>query len=194
MTNDRVQGVEECEDVIFVPEAFLAEDDSPQEAPHVEVVQLFRPDRSRLSLKKRHACVAFIFVAVTVIVLGLLIKSGGKTLQLSIESPPRSLFDLPSSQPSMSIRYAIEKNVLQRNATFDAMEVTNHCVFALDRITQQDEMKLTVSDSNLFQRYIMVLLAFEFTNSLWPSDMDECNWIGVDCDTDGNVVTLELSE
>jgi hypothetical protein len=103
----------------------------------------------------------------------------------------------PSMQPSLSMQYAIEKNVLQRNATFDVLEYTDSRVLALDWIIREDN-KLAASDQNLFQRYILVLLAFEYSSLGWitdvKSDGNECNWLGVVCDEDGHVIKLMLGE
>ncbi|KAL3784569.1 hypothetical protein HJC23_010693 [Cyclotella cryptica] len=196
--NDSVNEVVE-EDVIIVPEAFLAEANTLQDAPDVEIAQLVEPDHSRFIFKKRYACMVFAFIAVTVIALGLTINSRGKASYLELpqtqsspSSPSRSSLDAPSSQPSISIRYAIETHVLQRNATFDEMTTTDRRLLALDWITAKDKMNLVASDANLFQRYILALLAFELSNFRWLSDINECNWIGVECDTNGQVVALEL--
>ena len=77
---------------------------------------------------------------------------------------------MPSLQPPISIRYEIEKNVLQRNVTFDGLEATDDRVLALRWITDTDPMELVASASNLFQRYILALLAFEFSNLGWLAD------------------------
>jgi hypothetical protein len=138
-------------------------------------------------------------VALTVVTLVLALNFTRRNVPPieSLEAFPKT--QQPSSIPlllqrSQSIRYEIEKNVLQRNATFDEMEAINSRVLALDWITEKDQMKLLETDSNLFQRYILALLALDFSNPGWLSDSNECNWIGVECDTYGQVIALELSK
>ncbi|KAL3784571.1 hypothetical protein HJC23_010695 [Cyclotella cryptica] len=198
--NESVQEEDENDKFILVPEAFLVEANAPMPTSGVGFAELIEPDQNRVSLKKRHACVVSIFIAATVIALGLTIKSRGNTTfvelpeeKLPFSSPSQASVDPPSSQPTLSIRNEIEENVLQRNVTFDTLEATNARVFALEWITNKDQMGLIASDSNLFQRYILALLAFEFSNSRWLSDRDECTWDGVECDKDGRVVQLELA-
>ncbi len=62
-----------------------------------------------------------------------------------------------------------------------------------------DEKQLAVTDSNLYQRFILALLAFnfgsDFTSSVdWLSNVDKCNWYGVTCDESGEGSKLELGK
>jgi hypothetical protein len=199
--NVHVQKEEEHEEFIFIPEAFLVESNSPMQTPDVGLAELIEPDRSRVSLKKRHACLVSAFIAVAVIALALTITSRGKAAYLNVpepqsssSSPSQSSVDQPTSQPTLSVKNEIETNILQRNTTFDEMGATDARVFALDWITNKDQLRPNASDPDLFQRYILVLLAYEFSNSRWLSDLDECRWDGVKCDKNGRVIQLELSE
>lgn len=155
-----------------------------------------------MSLKKCHALVISALIAATVIALGLMIyytrqnSSAIESLEESLSFPPSlrpSFFPL-LSQRSLSIRNKIEKNVLQRNVTFDEIEATDSRVLSLNCITDKDQAKLLETDTNLFQRYILVLLAFDFSNPGWLSFSNECNWVGVECNIHGHVVKLESSE
>ncbi|KAL3784566.1 hypothetical protein HJC23_010690 [Cyclotella cryptica] len=213
--NQSVNEEEFKEDVLVIPDAFIVEANTPRELHDVEFAELVEPDRSTFPFKKRHACVISIFFAAIVVALGVTVyfrKFKPPSTKLAetpvIFSPslqptflppstqPSSI--QPSSQPSLSIKYAIEKNVLQRNVTFDVMDVTDPRALALNWINHKDKMMLVASDENFFQRYILALLAFEFSNLGWISDVksdgNECNWLGVVCDQDGHVIKLMLDD
>ncbi|KAL3803667.1 hypothetical protein HJC23_003721 [Cyclotella cryptica] len=215
-SQSRPDGPKHEEEEILIPEAFPVEANAPAEVTAVEVAELLEPDQSSFRLKKRHACIALTLFAAVAIALGATvyftrdtspsIGSAKETFMSTPTSQPTSLppstqpsFIQPSSQPSQSIKDAIEKNVLQRNVTFDELEDTDARVFALDWLNNEDTTLLT-SDENLFQRYILVLLAFEYTNLGWLSDVksdgngNECSWLGVVCDKDGLVIKLMLGE
>jgi hypothetical protein len=205
---------EENENAIIIPEAFLVDAYATVQEPGVGVAELVEPDQSTVSLKKRHACVATIFIGAILIALALTItlitrrnsrtnetteetiSSFSSSSEASFSMPSlQPSFVMPSLQPSISIRYEIEKNVLQRNATFDEMEDTDYRILALDWVMDKDRMELGPSAPNLFQRYILALLAFEFSNLGWLfGGNNECEWFGVECDMDGHVIELEWSE
>ncbi|KAL7479723.1 hypothetical protein ACHAW6_005450 [Cyclotella cf. meneghiniana] len=208
--NESVLEEEVREDVIEIPEAFLVDENAPEDNPHVGVAELVEPDRNTLLLKKRHACLISILFTAIVITFGVTFyfrrskPPSNVTSETTVIFPPSqkpTLLPLSSQpsflQPSLSIKYAIEKNVLQRNLIFDGMEDTNARVLALDWINNKDPMELDASASNLFQRYILVLLDYE-SNIGWLSDVNpndtECKWLGVVCDKDGNVIELELND
>jgi hypothetical protein len=204
---------EENENVIIIPEAFLVDAYASVQESGVGVAELVEPDQSTVSLKKRHACVATIFISAILIALGLAITFITRRNSRNNETTEKALtsfspssqpsfvvpslqpsFFMPSVQPSISIRYEIEKNVLQRNVTFDEMDVTDDRVLALEWIVDKDGMELVASAPSLFQRYILALLAFGFPSLGWPADDKECKWVGVECDMYGHVIMLELSE
>ncbi|KAL7505932.1 hypothetical protein ACHAXN_011630 [Cyclotella atomus] len=122
----------------------------------------------------------------------------------------------PITKREARIRQMIEDNVLERNATFNEMKVTDPRYLALDWIVNEDRLQLTVTDSNLLQRYTLALLAYSFDliswecgmvkdldscnitddyddYALWLSRTDECPWYGVECDDSGVVTGLDLS-
>ncbi|KAL7516638.1 hypothetical protein ACHAWX_001629 [Stephanocyclus meneghinianus] len=207
---------EETNEEFVIPEAFLVQETAPVEVLDVGVAELVEPDPRMVTfaLKKYHIIVVLAFIAVVGIVLatGLSINARGnidtpELLQSSFLTSSKPSV-LPSSrrpsvfssslQPSvvptsLSIRYVIEKNVLQRNVTFDGMETTNSRFLALTWITEVDQRKLLASDSQLFQRYILVLLNFEL-NLSWLSNGNECEWLGVECDSNGLVIGLNLDD
>eukprot|EP00804_Cyclotella_cryptica_P009252 CCRYP_016765-RC/>CCRYP_016765-RC protein AED:0.01 eAED:0.01 QI:157/1/1/1/0/0.5/2/1423/611 len=216
MPNDHIQEEEGREDVIMIPEAFRVVANAPVELADVEVAELIESDRSTFQLKKRDACIASILFAAIAIALGVTVSltrdasppvdRAEPTIILSPSLkptflPPPSMQPSsiqPSSQPSLSIKDATERNVLQRNVTFDMMDDTNARVLALDWINSKDKMMLVASDENLFQRYILVLLALEYSNLGWLSDAksddNECYWLGVECDKGGHAIKLKLGD
>eukprot|EP00804_Cyclotella_cryptica_P000324 CCRYP_008660-RA/>CCRYP_008660-RA protein AED:0.08 eAED:0.13 QI:0/1/0.5/1/1/1/2/169/821 len=189
--NESVPRDEEKEDIILIPEAFMVEENGPQEMQIAEVAELVEPDPSRLSLKKRHACLFLVCVA-AVLALGI-----GLSIKLTRTNQPNSRSFPPSSQPtvlrrppqpSLSMRHEMEANVLQRNATFDGNRG-----LALDWIMNTDDFQVEASDANLYQRYILALLSFEFgISGWWLSGSSECEWQGVGCGSNATVVKLEL--
>ena len=190
------------EGVFLLPEAIPVETNAPVEDPDVGVAELIQPDQSKVSLQKNHACVVSTFIAAIFLALGLTITFT-RINAPSIEMPGISSSFSPSlqptlfrksSQPSLSIRNEIERNVLQRNVTFDKMNATDSHVLALDWITARDQMTLVASKPSLFQRYVLAALAFEFSFFRWLSDTNECDWVGVGCDMYRHVIKLELSE
>ena len=175
VSHENVHDEEDREDDIVIPEAFLVEANEPPEVPDVEVAELVEPDHSAFPVKKCYAFAVSIFIVAIVVAMGLLLRP-------------------PPSPRSATIKYEIQKNVLQRNATFDGMKVRDDRVLALDWITDEDPMKLDASDANLFQRYVIALVAFGFRNLDWLADKSECEWLGVECDMHGHVIELELSK
>ncbi|KAL7480716.1 hypothetical protein ACHAW6_006378 [Cyclotella cf. meneghiniana] len=211
--NEHFQEEEKEEDVILIPEAFLVEANAPEHVPFAEVAELVDLDHSRVSLKKRHVCVLVVFIAAIGIALGtgLSVKFLGGNVATNADdvqsnrtkqNESRSFlpssqpsFPQPLSQPSLSIENQIESNVLQRNVTFDGDRL-----LALDWITNKDSLQLDASDSNLYQRYILALLSYGFSMTdassnhgvSWRSAMNECEWLGVECDNNNHVKKLDL--
>jgi hypothetical protein len=209
--NESVLREEENENIILIPEAFIVEENIPGDVQIAEVAELVEPDPSRVSLKKRHACVFLVVIAAIVISLaiGLSVKFLNSDVTSILESTGTSQSEnrsfSPSSQPaivqqssqpsmqtsSLSMRDDIQMNVLERNATFDGNRG-----LALDWIMYTDELQLDVSSSNLHQRYILALLSFEFGIPGWwlPESTSECEWYGVGCSINGTVLKLELGK
>jgi hypothetical protein len=93
----------------------------------------------------------------------------------------------------------IEANVLCRGMKLCELPETDRRKFALDWLLNDDKKQLAVTDSNLYQRFILALLAFnfgsDFTSSVdWLSNVDKCKWYGVTCDGSGEVSKLELGK
>ncbi|KAL3797543.1 hypothetical protein HJC23_009907 [Cyclotella cryptica] len=182
------------EDEILLPEAFPVEANAPPEYPNAGVAELVEPDQSRLSLKKNHACIVSSILAAIFLALGLTITfTSGKATPSSSRPTLQPTLFRTSSKPSLNIRNLIERNVLQRNVTFDQMEPTDGRIKALAWMMEKDQMKFITSESSLFQRYLLGLLAFEFSILNWLSDIYECGWAGVECDVEGHVIGLNLN-
>jgi hypothetical protein len=96
------------------------------------------------------------------------------------------------------ITQQLQRGVLKRGANkFDELDDTDSRVLALDWLLYKDKMKLQSTSSNLGQRYILALLAFEFgytfrPNVNWLSSMTECKWDWVTCNGELKVTELEL--
>jgi hypothetical protein len=149
-------------------DAFLVEPTDRGEVTIVADADLVEPE---LSLKKYHTR-AFLAFAVLAVALGVGLSLGIRSKSSTRSSPE-------------SIRQEIEKNVLRRNATFSTMNASDNRARALKWITQEDQLKLSVSDPNIHQRYILVLLSFQFSlnesNGWLQSDKSECVWSGFSC-------------
>lgn len=115
----------------------------------------------------------------------------------------------------------LEAGVLQRNATFANMTDYDPRHMALEWILHKDRLQLLSDDRDLYQRYVLALLAYswdstawsycgnhqnytqedcvfveaitgaEETKKIWLSSTSECDWHGVIC-SDGIVRGLEL--
>jgi hypothetical protein len=97
------------------------------------------------------------------------------------------------------IKEDIESSVLSGGVKFSELAETESRILALDWLLHDDEMQLDVPDSNLYQRFILALLAFnsgpDFRSHVdWLSDEDECEWDGVSCNGDSQVNSIELGE
>ena len=126
---------------------------------------------------------------------------------------PSSATMKPTTVRERHIRAWIEEYALTRNVSLNNMDELDPRKLALDWILYNDDMQLSVGDSNLVQRYTLAILAFAFDlyswdcgmvkdldwcnitddedYALWLSSTDECLWFGVSCD-DGIVTELDL--
>jgi hypothetical protein len=89
------------------------------------------------------------------------------------------------------IKDEIEATILRRGIKFDELAVDDGRMLALNWMLDKDEVKLQATSSNLGQRYILALLAFEFGKDLLSSGM-ECSWYWVTCNGESKVTKLEL--
>ncbi|KAL7517522.1 hypothetical protein ACHAWX_002440 [Stephanocyclus meneghinianus] len=183
-----VRDDEEKEDIILIPQAFLVEDTASPDMAVAGVAELVESDQRWVTLRKRHACLLAIFIVAIVVALaiGLVFKNdrGSPIVQTS-------------SQKSLSIRNQIEKNVLERNATFENND--KNLLSALYWITDIDQLQLDAADSTLYQRFVLALLSYEFRSDAssdgivgWLSEKNECDWLGVQCNRNRYVNKLDL--
>lgn len=91
--------------------------------------------------------------------------SNKEDLNQGVSRPTRA----PNSPPldRSGIQEQIENNVLQRNAVFEDMDINDPRYLALDWILNKDKMLLATDDVNLFQRYILALVAFSLDSLAW---------------------------
>lgn len=66
-----------------------------------------------------------------------------------------------------AIRDQIQSDVLQRSASFDDMNESDPRHLAVEWILQIDRRRLTADDVNLYQRYVLALLAFSLDSLAW---------------------------
>lgn len=88
------------------------------------------------------------------------------------------------TQYETSIINEIEAHILCWGEKFSALPENDSQNIALDWLLHDDQMQLKLSDSNLNQRYILALLAYEWGHNFkasvnWLSDINECKWYGV---------------
>ena len=136
----------------------------------------------------------------------------------------------PTPQPSLGpiterqrsgIIEQLEAGVLLRNETFREFEEFDPRMKALDWILHADSQQLESDDVNLYQRYALALMAYNFdsdswyycpssdvysnekcivsygdgfskTYAVWLSGLSECEWYGVTCSADGIVRAVDL--
>ncbi|KAL3777772.1 hypothetical protein HJC23_008889 [Cyclotella cryptica] len=201
---------------IFIPEAIAIDRD--EDIPHASVIV---PEKNSLSLTVNGIRIPAIpLMIILLISLALLI---GFLVNAAVKKSNPSTQGGKNETSITEIKTSIEGYVLQRNVTFHYMGQTDPRFLALDWILNTDKMQLELTDYNLYQRYILALLAFHFSslewthcgnylNSetcsvserngmgnaekslVWLSSADECEWYGVTCDENGRVVGLEVAE
>jgi len=121
-----------------------------------------------------YTCFAFmVVIAVVSIVVVYVTKSSKGTEYTDVET---MWGGAPSFTPTMSpvtnrevsgIKEQLEFGVLQRGANFSSMDKTDPRYKALDWILHADQLQLDSDDTNLYQRYILALLAFTLDSTAW---------------------------
>eukprot|EP00804_Cyclotella_cryptica_P024406 CCRYP_015855-RB/>CCRYP_015855-RB protein AED:0.16 eAED:0.16 QI:72/1/1/1/0.75/0.4/5/19/517 len=172
--------------------------------------------------RKCRLCTACVLVILGTLVVLAVVYASKTSVKSSAEMYYYSR--VPTIKPttfrqSLGIEEMIEKNVLERNATFRLMNDRDPRHSALKWLLYDDKLQLSSDDPNLSQRYILALLAFSFDSlswncgmtyglqlcyddnetgindySLWLSGTNECLWYGVSCDDNGVVRSLDLAE
>ncbi|KAL3783661.1 hypothetical protein HJC23_004836 [Cyclotella cryptica] len=145
------------------------------------------------------------------VVYGLKKDIGDNAISYIPTQSPKT--DLVTDRESLGLQDIIENHVLERHAKFRDMEDWDPRYLALEWILRDDKFH---DNTNLFQRYILALLAFSYDSNswncgglydvescnktevvddyaLWLSGTSECFWYGVTCDDDV-VKGLDLCE
>mmetsp|Transcript_31133 Transcript_31133/g.56483 ORF Transcript_31133/g.56483 Transcript_31133/m.56483 type:complete len:687 (+) Transcript_31133:111-2171(+) len=121
-----------------------------------------------------YTCMAFmIVIAVIVVVVVSVTKSAKGTATIDVEllvnGTPTMTPTLPptSNREASGIREQIEFGVLQRGVNFTGMDKGDPRYMALDWILHADQLQLDSDDKNLYQRYVLALLAFTLDSIAW---------------------------
>lgn len=192
----------------------------------------FDPDAKPPLHKNRrfraYTCLAFSITAVILVLVVVYVTASTKGTQI-VEQESYYQAD-PTSQPSLSpiterqrsgIIEQLQGGVLLRNETFREMSEFDPRMKALDWILHANSQQLDSDDVNLYQRYTLALIAYNFdsdswyycpsspmhsndkcdvpygdglskTYGVWLSGLSECEWYGVTCSADGVVRAVDL--
>ena len=121
-----------------------------------------------------YTCLALsIVIAVVVVVVVYITKSAKEP---EINEQYTNIEDYPTVSPTSSpttnreasgIKEQIEAGVLQRSVNFTSLEKSDPRYLALDWILHYDNLQLESDDKNLYQRYVLALLAFTLDSTAW---------------------------
>jgi len=121
-----------------------------------------------------YTCLAIVLVAAAVAVTVIYVTKGAKGVDEQFTDI--NVATLPTMEPTPSpltnreqsgIIEQIEAGVLQRGAVFANMTVDDPRKMALEWILHYDQMQLNSDDVNLYQRYVLALLAFSLDSLAW---------------------------
>jgi len=121
-----------------------------------------------------YTCMALIVVVAVVSVVVVYVTKSAKGTEvneqfvMATELPTRSPTKAPQSDREQAgIIEQIEAGVLQRGANFSVIERDDPRFLALDWILHYDQMQLESDDVNLYQRYVLALLAYTLESVEW---------------------------
>mmetsp|Transcript_12391 Transcript_12391/g.26946 ORF Transcript_12391/g.26946 Transcript_12391/m.26946 type:complete len:675 (-) Transcript_12391:1237-3261(-) len=121
-----------------------------------------------------YTCIALIVVVAVVGVVVVYVTKSAKGTQINDQfiaatpEPTRSPTKSPvTDREQAGIIEQIEAGVLQRGANFSVIERDDPRFLALDWILHYDQMQLESDDVNLYQRYVLALLAFNLESVEW---------------------------
>lgn len=121
-----------------------------------------------------YSCLAIVLVIAAVAVTVIYVTMGAKGV--NEQYTDININTLPTMSPTASpltnreqsgIIEQIEAGVLQRGAVFANMTVDDPRRMALEWILHHDQMQLNSDDVNLYQRYVLALLAFSLDSLAW---------------------------
>ncbi|KAL7544007.1 hypothetical protein ACHAXR_013414 [Thalassiosira sp. AJA248-18] len=72
-----------------------------------------------------------------------------------------------TNRETSGVKEQIEAGVLQRGVNFTGMDESDPRYLALDWILHYDQLQLDSDDKNLYQRYVLALLAFTLDSTAW---------------------------
>lgn len=123
-----------------------------------------------------YSCIALVIIlSVSVIVVVYITKStkADEIVNLNVDytpPPSRSPTLAPTTNREASgIKEQIQEGVLQRGVKFEELDKKDPRWLALDWILFKDMMQLQSNDKNLYQRYVMALIAFSLDSLAWKS-------------------------
>ena len=152
--------------------------DAGEEDEFIYAAVEYDPDSKPPLYKNRrfriYSCIAMvIIISVSTLVVIYITKSAKADeiidLNVAYTPPPTTA---PTSAPTTDreasgIKEQIEAGVLQRDVTFANLTKVDPRWKALDWILFQDQMQLQSNDKNLYQRYVMALIAFALDSLAW---------------------------
>ena len=121
-----------------------------------------------------YTCLALAVVVAVVVIVVVYVTKSAKGTETTEEE--RTWDTVPSKSPTPApitdrersgITEQIEAGVLQRGANFTSMDEGDPRYQALEWILHHDEMQLDSDDTNLYQRYVLALLAFSLDSLAW---------------------------
>ena len=154
----------------------VAKEVDPTEEGEIYDAIEYDPD-SKPPLYKNRRCRLYTVVSllvITIVTALAVVYSTKKGKEDIVPGEVIYVTEAPTAPPTtdreaLGINDLIEEKVLQRNARFRTMEKDDPRWLAMDWILHKDEMQLGLSDLNLFQRYVLALLAFQFDYMAWTS-------------------------
>lgn len=121
-----------------------------------------------------YTCLALMIVAAVCAIVAVYVAKGSKGVEITEKE---ELWDGdPTTSPTLApttdreasgIREQVEAQILQRGANFTDMDPSDPRYQALDWILHYDQLQLDSDDVNLYQRYVLALLAFTFDSLAW---------------------------
>ena len=121
-----------------------------------------------------YTCIALIVVVAVVGVVVVYVTKSAKGTEVNDQfvkatpPPSQSPTKAPTTDREQSgIIEQIQAGVLQRGANFSVIERDDPRFLALDWILHYDQMQLESDDVNLYQRYVLALLAFNLESVEW---------------------------
>jgi hypothetical protein len=170
------------------PTALFSEDglavamavDTTAEDEFIYAAVEYDPDSKPPLYKNRrfrvYSCIALVIIlSVSVIVVVYITKStkADEIVNLNVDytpPPSRSPTLAPTTNREASgIKEQIQEGVLQRGVKFEELDKKDPRWLALDWILFKDMMQLQSNDKNLYQRYVMALIAFSLDSLAWKS-------------------------